>query len=135
MTKEDIFDRLSNIIAEVTGFEPEEISEEDSLSEDIGIESFDIVDINFRVEEVFGVQIGPGTFWNFKDMFENPEWIDENNLLTLKGIQEMKKRIPNLDKSNHIELTRSGNISFTEMLGIVKVKHFVVYIQLNMTKE
>jgi acyl carrier protein len=129
VSREEISSKLKVIIAEVTGFEPEEVSDDNSLSEDIGVESFDIVDINFRIEEEFGVKMGEQTFWNLKDMFENPELIDENNKLTLKGIQEMKRRIPNLDVSNDIEKT--GAINFVEMLAEVRVKNLIDFIEMN----
>ena len=132
LSKAEVLEKLCEIIAEITGFEPEEINEGDSLSGDIGIESFDIVDINFRVEEVFGVQVGEGSFWNFRDIFENPDLIDENNVLTLKGIQEIKRRVPNLDTTNEIE--RSGKIPFMEMLAAVRVDNFVDYIYMNLAK-
>ena len=131
MTREQVFEELSVIIAEITGFEPEEISRDGSLIEDIGIESFDMVDITFRVEEVFGIQIGKKSFWNFGDIFENPDLIDENNLLTLKGIQEMKSRVPDLDSDNTIE--NQGQISFMDMFAAIKVYHFVEFIYLNQT--
>ena len=132
LSKGEVLEKLCEIIAEITGFEPEEINEGDSMSEDIGIESFDIVDINFRVEEVFGVQVGEKAFWNFRDIFENPDLIDENNVLTLKGIQEIKRRVPNIDTTNEIE--RLGKIPFMEMLAAVKVGNFVDYIHMNLTK-
>jgi len=131
--REDVLAKLAEIIAEVTGFEPEEIQAEDSLSEDIGIESFDIVDINFRVEEVFGVRIGDGMFWNFRDIFENPELIDENNVLTLQGIREMKRRIPNLDPSGEIE--KEGRMGFADMLARVKVRHFADFIEMRIAES
>ncbi len=131
LSREEVLEKLCEIIAEITGFDPEEIEEGASLSEDIGIESFDIVDINFRVEEVFGVQVGEVSFLNFRDIFENSELIDENNVLTLKGIQEIKRRVPNLDTTNEIE--RSGKITFMEMLAAVKVGNFVDYIHMNLT--
>ena len=132
-SKEEVEAKLAEIIAEVTGFEPEEIQAEDSLSEDIGIESFDIVDINFRVEQVFGVKIGDGMFCNFRDIFENPKLIDENNFLTPEGIQEMKRRIPDLDSSNEIE--NEGQISFAAMLAQVKVHHFVHFIEMQLAES
>lgn len=129
VSREEISRKLKVIIAEVTGFEPEEVSDDNSLSEDIGVESFDIVDINFRVEEELGVEMGEQTFWNLKDMFENPELIDENNKLTLEGIKEMKRRIPNLDVSNDIENT--GTIDFVEMLAQVRVKNLIDFVEMN----
>ena len=127
MSRSEVSDKLKEIIAEVTGFEPDEIGDDDSLSEDIGIESFDIVDINFRVEEVFGVEMGEGVFWNVRNMFEDPELIDENNMLTAKGIQEIKKRVPNIDDGGEIEA--GGNVSFTDMLAKIRVRHFIDFLE------
>jgi acyl carrier protein len=127
--RKEISEKLKEIIAEITGFEPEEIDDDSSLSEDIGIESFDIVDINFSVEEVFGVEMGDGVFWNVRDIFEKPELIDENNVLTLEGILEIKRRIPNVDPDNEIE--SKASIGFTEMLAAIKVKNFIDFLEKN----
>lgn len=133
MTRQEISAQLKEIIAEITGFEPEEIADADSLSEDIGIESFDIVDINFRVEEVFGLEMGEGKFWNLRDIFENQELIDENNILTVAGIREIKGRVPNLDSDGRVEA--KGSIPFTEMLALIKVENFIDFIEQNQTRD
>ncbi len=126
-SREEILEELKLIIAEITGYDPEELHEEDSLSEDIGIESFDIVDINFRVEETFGVEMGDKVFWNFRDLFGDPDLIDENNNLTLAGIQEVKRRVPNLDPDGTLE--NRGTVNFSDMLAQVKVRHFVDFLE------
>ena len=69
--REEVFRKLAEIISEVTDVPIEDIHEDASCSEDIGVESFDIMDINFRIEQVFGLDIESDSFWNLKTLVEN----------------------------------------------------------------
>ncbi len=50
-----IFEKLSGIIAEQFGVEPEEITEETSFVEDLSADSLDLVELIMSVEEAFGL--------------------------------------------------------------------------------
>jgi acyl carrier protein len=50
----DILSKLSNIIVETRGVDPEECKEGATLFEDLGLESIDFLEISFRMEEEFG---------------------------------------------------------------------------------
>jgi acyl carrier protein len=54
-TKENVFARLRNILADVLVVDVARITTDTDLEEDLGTESIDFVDLSFRVEEEFGI--------------------------------------------------------------------------------
>lgn len=57
MTEAEIFNRLKPLLTEVLGIPAEKIRTESVLVADLGAESIDLLDLSFRVEEVFDVRI------------------------------------------------------------------------------
>jgi len=51
------FEKLCDILAEVLGVDPKEISEETTLADDLGADSLDVVEMMMALEEEFGVTI------------------------------------------------------------------------------
>lgn len=120
----EVFEKVRDILAEVTGLEKEEISSESRLMQDLGIESFDIVDLNLKIEEVFDIDT-ENTFLSIESIVGNPKLMDENNSLTRAGVLEMKSKIPSLKVSE--EMMKNG-IPVLELLNQIMVKDLVSYI-------
>jgi len=57
MTKEELIDRVRELIAEKLGLEVEDITEESDLVEDLDADSLDLVDLIMAIEDEFGVSI------------------------------------------------------------------------------
>ena len=53
-TREEIFETLLNIIVETRGVEEDEVTPTATLFGDLGLESIDMLEISFRMEEEFG---------------------------------------------------------------------------------
>jgi len=73
------------------------VTPEAKLSEDLGAESIDYLDITFQLEKAFGIKIPKGELIP-ENMFTNPEFV-QNGKMTPKGIAELKSKIPYLDLS------------------------------------
>ena len=52
-TEEEIFDRLTKIIANVLDISPDEIRQDSSIGDNLGAASIDVVDIIFGIEDTF----------------------------------------------------------------------------------
>ena len=57
MTADEVFDRVKNIISEKLGVEEDEIAMDSSLTEDLGADSLDIVELIMGIEEEFDIEI------------------------------------------------------------------------------
>ena len=66
-TPPTILSQLQVQIAEALGLEPDACPPHARLTSDLGAESIDLVDLTFRIEKTFGLQIPEG------DLFEDSE--------------------------------------------------------------
>lgn len=55
--KDEIIQNLADIIEEVTGIEPSEITEEKSFVDDLDIDSLSMVEIAVQTEDKYGIKI------------------------------------------------------------------------------
>lgn len=56
-TKEQIFDKVKEIIVDQLGVEEDEVTLESSFIDDLGADSLDIVELIMALEEEFGLEI------------------------------------------------------------------------------
>jgi len=52
---EDDFEKLKNIIADVLNVDPDDITEETTLTDDLGADSLDLYQILMGIEDEFGI--------------------------------------------------------------------------------
>ncbi|WP_333619811.1 meromycolate extension acyl carrier protein AcpM [Dietzia sp.] len=56
-TKEEIIAGLAEVVEEVTGIEPAEVTEEKSFVDDLDIDSLSMVEIAVQLEDRYGIEI------------------------------------------------------------------------------
>jgi len=66
MTKEEIVSGLAEILEEVAGVNPEDVTEEKSFTEDLDVDSLSMVEVVVAAEEKFGVKIPDDEVQNLK---------------------------------------------------------------------
>jgi len=99
MTSDGVFDKVKKILADILQMNEEEIFLGSSLFDELGLESVDLLDLNFRLEKEFGIDIAVGELWNFdEEIFKNDIILDGK--LTETGLYEIKKLFPFTDLSD-----------------------------------
>src|SRR3989304_2327310 len=97
MDNDEVFQKVSECLAEALGVEEDEISPEASLTKDLGAESIDFLDIVFRLEKAFGIKIPRG------DLFPENLVSEAGNVrdgkLTAAGLAKLKEKMPYADLS------------------------------------
>jgi acyl carrier protein len=95
-----IEDQVRNIVAEALARKPEDVRLESNLIEELGAESLDFLDIVFRLEREFGIQITRGEMERASrgdmtdDEFAPGGVISERGLARLRELMpEAKQRI------------------------------------------
>ncbi|MDD7456830.1 MAG: acyl carrier protein [Clostridia bacterium] len=71
-----VFDKCKQIVADQMGIDPESITMDSKLIEDIGADSLDTVEILLNIENEFGIELEDGVvenFTTFKDVVEYVE--------------------------------------------------------------
>lgn len=62
MTQQDIFQTLKDTLVEQFELDPESITPDAQLSEDLGLDSIDAVDMILKVQELTGCKVAPEDF-------------------------------------------------------------------------
>ncbi len=78
-TKEQIFDKVKEIIVDQLGVEEEEVTLESSFIEDLGADSLDIVELIMALEEEFGLEIPDDEAEKIANVNDAVEYIRENS--------------------------------------------------------
>lgn len=93
ITEERIIEELKKAIVETLRVDEKSITAESSLTKDLGAESLDFLDINYRLEQTFGIKMARHFILeHIEDMFGEGTAIDENGQLTEKAIELLSIR-------------------------------------------
>jgi acyl carrier protein len=95
MTKDEVFNKVKEVLTTALAVDDDEVTPEAKLSEDLGAESIDYLDITFQLEKAFGIKIPKGELVP-DNLFTNPEFV-QNGKMTPKGVAELKARMPFAD--------------------------------------
>ena len=95
MTHDEVFGKVKEVLTTALAVDDDEVTPTARLSEDLGAESIDYLDISFQLEKTFGIKIPKGELFP-ENLFTNPEYV-QNGKMTPKGVAELKTRMPFAD--------------------------------------
>ena len=117
MTRDDIFEKVQEVLVDALGVDDDEVTSEAKLTSDLGAESIDFLDISFKLEQEFGFKIAQGEL--FPDgAAQNPEFVQDGKI-TEKGLAEMKEKMPHADFSEFEkdpQLAKVGQVFTVDVL-------------------
>lgn len=94
ISEERIMQEVIDAIVHTTGVEKETIEPDSSLVNDLGVLSLDFLDVNFRLEQVFGIKMARNfVLEHVEELYGEGQAIDENNEVTEKGVEILKMRL------------------------------------------
>lgn len=93
MTEDEIYAKIRQVLVTALVVEESEITPESRLTEDLGAESIDYLDIAFQTERAFGIKIPPNEML-LGEMLVDP--YVENGRITDLGMAELRSRFPQL---------------------------------------
>ncbi len=96
-TKQEVFDKVKDALVDALGVEDDEVTPEATLVGDLGAESIDFLDIVFRLEKAFSIEIPRAELFP-EDILTNAEFVEDGKV-TATGVAELKKRMPFADLS------------------------------------
>ena len=97
-TKQEAFEKIQMALVDALGVEEDEVTAEATLVGDLGAESIDFLDIVFRLEKMFGIEIPRAELFP-EDILTNAAFV-EGGKVTETGVAELKKRMPFADLSS-----------------------------------
>ena len=96
-TKEEVFEKVKTALVDALGVDDEEVTPTATMVGDLGAESIDFLDIVFRLEKAFGIEIPRSELFP-EDVLTNAEYVQDGKV-TDTGLAELKKRMPFADLS------------------------------------
>ena len=78
MAKEEIFDKLKELVVDQLGVDDDEVTTEATIQEDLCADSLDLVDLVMAVEEEFDVKIADEDLEGIKTVGDIVDYIAEN---------------------------------------------------------
>jgi len=111
MNRDEIFNKIREVLVDALGVDEDDVTESARLSADQGAESIDFLDITFKLEQAFGFKVPQGEL--FPDSAaQDPKYVQDGKV-TEEGIAEMKRKLPHVDFSQFEKnpmLAQIGNI-------------------------
>ncbi|MCA9212503.1 MAG: acyl carrier protein [Planctomycetales bacterium] len=96
-TKQEVFDKVKDALVDALGVDDDEVTPDATLVGDLGAESIDFLDIVFRLEKAFDIEIPRAELFP-EDILTNAEYVEDGRV-TATGVAELKKRMPFADLS------------------------------------
>jgi acyl carrier protein len=121
MSRAEVFGKVKEVLVDALGVDDEEITEDATLTGDLGAESIDFLDIVFRLEKTFSIKIPRGELFP-DDILNNPEYVEAGRM-TPKGIETIKKAMPHADFA---EFEKDPDVS--KMPNLFTVRMIVNYV-------
>ena len=95
MANEEIFSKIQEVLVDALAVDDDEVTSEATLTEDLGAESIDFLDIVFRLEKAFDIKIDQGELFP-SNVLEDENYVQDGKV-TDAGMEELKKRMPHAD--------------------------------------
>jgi len=122
MSREDILTNVRETLVDALAVEPDEVTEDATLTGDLGAESIDFLDIVFRLEKSFDIKIPRGELFP-DDLLNNPDFVS-NGKFTPTGLEQIKKAMPHADFAGF-----EDDPDVNKMPDLFTVKTLVNYIE------
>jgi acyl carrier protein len=97
VTKDEVFQKVQTALVDALGVDEEEVTPQATMVGDLGAESIDFLDIVFKLEKAFGIEI-PRKELTPEDVLTNAEYVQDGKV-TAAGLAELKRRMPFVDFS------------------------------------
>jgi acyl carrier protein len=128
MSRDEVFKKVESVLVDALGVDEDEVTEEATLTGDLGAESIDFLDIVFRLEKAFDIKIPRGELFP-DDILNNPDYV-ENGRMTTAGLIQLKRSMPH---ANFSEFEKDPSVS--RMPDLFTVKAIVDFVTLKLNQS
>ncbi len=87
-SRDEIFEKVRQTLVDALSVDDDEITDEATLTSDLGAESIDFLDIVFRLEKAFSIKI-PQDELIPRDVLSNPDYVNDRKL-NAEGLAALK---------------------------------------------
>jgi acyl carrier protein len=119
---EEIFEKIQTALVDALGVDDDEITPEATMVGDLGAESIDFLDIVFRLEKSFGIEIPRAELFP-EDILTSAEYVNKGKV-TDAGLQQLRQRMPFADLTKF-----EGNPVVQEFGNMLTVSDLCRYVE------
>lgn len=94
-SNEEVFAKVKEALVDALGVDDEDVTPQATMVGDLGAESIDFLDIVFKLEKGFGIQIPRDELFP-DDILTNAEFVQDGRV-TEEGLKQLKERMPFAD--------------------------------------
>src|ERR1041384_3988620 len=123
MTRDEIGERVAQALVQALGVSRNDITLDTSLAGDLEAESIDFLDVVFRLEKDFGIEIARGELFP-QELLRDPAMVS-NGQITAAGVAAIRERFAFTDLS----ALKPGISVDTLMNDMLTVKLIVDYVE------
>lgn len=121
-TSEEVFEKVQAALVDALGVDDDEVTAEATMVGDLGAESIDFLDIVFKLEKAFGIEIPREELFP-DDILTNAEYVTDGKV-TDGGVAALKERLPWADLSKF-----EGNPRVQDFGNLLTVKDLCRYVE------
>ncbi|REJ74738.1 MAG: hypothetical protein DWQ34_02565 [Planctomycetota bacterium] len=120
-TRDEVFAGVQECLVESLAVDPDEVSEDSLLVEDLGLASIDMLDLLFGLNTTFGTYIRPQEVQShlLGGMSED-EFLKADRTVSEKGYERIAELVPDFDRSKLEEDLTDG-----DLFQFFRVRHVV----------
>lgn len=93
--EDEVFEKVKDALVDALGVDDDEVTADATMVGDLGAESIDFLDIVFKLEKSFDIQIPRDELFP-DDILTNAEYVQDGKV-TEAGIKKLKERMPFAD--------------------------------------
>ena len=121
MTAHQIAAAVSEAVAEALALDTEEVTPEATLTDDLGAESIDLLDVLFRIERATGVKIHAADLADhIQGGIADEEFGDERGIVTARGLAHLQTVMPQIDAG-----ALEGRLEAERVIGLFSVGNLI----------
>ena len=125
METSELFESVASAVADALGAEPEEVTLDATLLDDLGAESIDLLDILFRIERSLGVKITAGELAEYvQGGIADDEFGDADEVITPLGLAQLARVMPQIDTAD-----LAGRLQAGSVMSLFTVDNLVVLVR------
>lgn len=128
ITKDEVFEKVQTALVDALGVDDDEVKPEATMVGDLGAESIDFLDIVFRLEKAFGIEIPRAELFP-EDILTSTDYV-QDGVVNEAGVAELKKRMPFADLEKF-----EKNPAVQDFGNMLTVKDLCRYVETKVTVE
>ena len=130
MNQEEIFLAMRSLVADSLALKEDEIQPQSRLTDDLGADSLDFIDIIFGIEKKFGIKLRDGELdFILRLDFSSPQ-VMRQGYLTLETIERLKKRLPALE-----QVQDPAKVTPAQLFSLITIETLCIMVEEELRKD